>query len=350
MMPRPTRIACLASLLAAVSCEKFEAPPEVTIVGLKDGRLADAQAPLELAFSRPIQPSTLRLKIGKKQTDPEGILPDDNGGVAPEGFYFFTYPPPGESGGEALLLGDTGMRISFKSQPPVGPSLVLVVEPGLTGVNGVDVKTRRVTTFGYGASCRGNVSSGPFVSGQYFFLVDVIEPLGLQIQLLASIVVDPATGAMKAQFTNADRIADPSRCPTPCSDKEVCKLIPEPKCVAPSERASTVAEYPDFFANNQPPVGYTFFARGCAEEQTPGVVTFTNEPVDAQVQQPKVTIKNIVLSSSFSVDAQGQLRGTGTFTAEDVLLGTISSGAGQGNLNAVLIPADKALPDVPAPP
>jgi hypothetical protein len=87
---------------------------------------------------------------------------------------------------------------------------------------------------------------------------------------------------------------------------------------------------------------------GCAEEQSPGVVTFGNEAVDAVLQLPKVTIRNIVLSGSFS-EVGGQLRGSGTFTSSEVLLGTIESGPGDGTFEAIRIPDDQQMPNVPPP-
>ncbi|MCS6901578.1 MAG: hypothetical protein RMJ98_18200 [Myxococcales bacterium] len=342
----------LVSLLSP-SCDPFDAPPEITILGLKDGRLPDSKAPIDLAFSEPVDPTSLSLKIVRLQTDTEGNLEGDPeaapGTLSPQ---LYTFPIREDLGGTGVFSeNNTRFRITVneKTPLPVGPSLALVVEPGLRDLAGIDTKVRRRFPFGYGFSCTGKTPPGPFTSGQYFFLVSVLKPLGLQVQLIADIRVDLQNGAFVGQFTNGDRIPDPNRCPSPCKSSEVCRLLPSPQCVAPSEKAGTVEEYPDYYANNTPPAGFSFTAKGCAEEQSPGVVTFGNEPVDAEVQLPKLTIKNIVLSGSFT-QVGGQLRGTGTFTASEVFLGTISSGHGEGTFEAIRIPPDRELPNVPAPP
>lgn len=354
MRSSSTRWLWMAVATAALSssCDKFDSPPEIAVIGLKDGRLADSKAPIDLAFSEPVDPASLSVKIVRLQTDGEGNLEGDPG-AAPGTVsqLLFTYPTNEEVGGTGLFSeGNTRFRINVneKLPLPVGPSMAVIIEPGLRDLAGVDTKARRRIPFGYGFSCTGKTPSGPFTTGQYFFLVSVLNPLGLQVQLVASIEVDPVTGAFRSRFTNGDRIPDPNRCPTPCASSEVCKLIPEPKCVAPSEKAAAVEEFPDYYANNTPPAGFSFPAIGCAEEQSPGVVTFGNEPVDAVLQLPKVTIRNIVLSGSFS-EVGGQLRGSGTFTSSEVLLGTIESGPGDGTFEAIRIPDDQQMPDVPAP-
>ena len=355
MSSSSTRWLWAAAVAAALtpSCDKFNAPPEIAIVGLKDGRLSDNKAPIELAFSEPVDPASLAVKIVRLQTDAEGNLQGDpEAAPGTETPVLFERSPAGDSGGAGLFLeNNTRFRITLdeKNTLPIGPSLALVVEPGLRDLDGIDTVARRRIPFGFGFVCTGKTPSGPFTSGQYFFLVSVLKPLGLQVQLVADIRIDPQTGAFFGQFTNGDRIPDPNRCPTPCKSSEVCKLIPEPRCVAPSEKAASVNEFPDYFANNSPPAGFSFTAKGCAEEQSEGVVTFGNEAVDAEVQLPKLTIKNIVLSGSFS-QVDGQLRGTGTFTSSEVFLGTISSGPGEGTFEAMRIPDDQQLKDVPAPP
>lgn len=345
--------ATAAAAALSSSCDKFDAPPEVAIIGLKDGRLQDSKAPIDLAFSEPVDPASLSVKIVRLQTDREGNLQGDpEAAPGTESPLLYTFPLTEELGGTGVFSeNNTRFRITVneKTPLPVGPSLALVVEPGLRDLAGVDTKVRRRFPFGYGFSCTGKTPPGPLTSGQYFFLVSVLKPLGLQVQLVADLRVNPENGAFLGQFTNGDRIPDPNRCPTPCKSSEVCRLLPSPQCVAPSEKAGTVEEYPDYFANNTPPAGFSFTAKGCAEEQSPGVVTFGNEAVDAVVQQPKLTIKNIVLSGSFT-EVGGQLRGTGTFTSSEVFLGTISSGPGEGTFEAIRIPPDRELPDVPAPP
>ena len=350
-----TRLLSLLGVLAAASCDSFVGPPELAIIGLQDGRLASNKAPLEVAFSKPIDPSSLNVKVIRLVTDPEDNIEGDPdaapGTVSPS--LFLRDAAGATTGGTAELL-DNNMRLRITPAAdvlfPIGPSLALVVEPGLHSTDD-DVATtvRRRVPFGYDVSTTPDATPGAFVTGQYYFLVAVTKPLGLQVQLWADVVVDPLTGKFVGQFTNADRRTD-TVCPTPCASSEVCRLLPAPACVAPSEKAASVDEYPDYYANNVPKAGFTFTARGLAQEQTPGIVTFSNEPTDAKLAQPNVTISDIALVGSFTVDAQGVLRGSGTFTSPLVLLGTAPSGPAQGTFEARIIPADKRDPNAPPPP
>lgn len=342
-------------VLAATSCDKYVSPPELAIIGLQEGRLSSNQAPLEVAFSKPIDPSSLKVKVVRLETDGEGNIEGDPGAapgtVSP---LLFSRDGAGPATGGTAELLDDNMRLVITPTPealfPVGPALALVVEPGLrSSEDDVATKARRRVSFGYNVASTPDAKAGPFVTGQYYFLVSVVKPLGLQVQLWANVVVDPETGNFVGQFTNADRRTD-TVCPTPCGAEDVCRLLPAPACVAPSEKAVTVDEYPDFYANNVPKAGFTFTARGLVQEQTPGVVTFSNQPTDAKLAQPKVTISAIELVGSFKVDPQGVLRGTGTFKSPLVLLGTIESGPAEGTFEARIIPTEQYDPNAPPPP
>src|SRR5690606_36536357 len=124
------------------------------------------------------------------------------------------------------------------------------------------------------------------------------EPLGVQIQLYGALDVDPATGSLVGQFTNADRNAAQT-CPTSCGSADVCRLLPVPECVPPSQRAGTADEWPDFVPNETPPTGYSFFVQGCAvdDESATGVLT---APATMVVQSPNVTVEALTVTASFS--------------------------------------------------
>src|SRR5690606_8927457 len=127
------------------------------------------------------------------------------------------------------------------------PKLMLVVETGLKAKSGKEAKTRQKIPFSYTVKC-GAARPTALTAGVYFMLLDVQEPLGVQIQLYGALDVDPATGSLVGQFTNADRNAAQT-CPTPCGSADVCRLLPVPECVPPSQRAGTADEWPDFVPN-----------------------------------------------------------------------------------------------------
>ena len=174
-------------------------------------------------------------------------------------------------------------------------------------------------------------------------------PIETQVQLFASIVLDSKSGAFIGQFTNADRNRDPSRCSIQCPAGQVCRLHPKMECALPSDPAGSVDEYPDYYSNPTGDTGYTFTARGCVVDEGEAV-TFHTVPVDVAVKQPAVTLRNASLSASFKDDGTGTLRATGSFSADDVLLGTSPSGPSSGNLTARSLTAKEAPPGIPPPP
>lgn len=341
----------LGGLFAA--CARFDAPPEVSIGGAKDGKLADVSAPLDLLFSKPIKPETLAIKIVALETDREGNLADEDEDEDTTLRPLVVHDSDvGDRGGVAELLdGNTRLRITPTARFPVGTTLAILVEPGLSDEAGDTTRVRRRLTFGYEFECTSTVGTKLFPSGTYFMLLDVEQPIGVQIQILGAITVDPATGAFRGQFTNADRNPNPARCPTPCASTEACQLVPAPACVAPSLRASEVDEYVDFVPNPTPPTGYTFVVSGCVQDQDEQSVAFASAPANVVVQSPAVSVNGLVVTASFRKDAAGVLRGTGAIAGDDIVFGAASLGSGQGTMKARLVPVGEVPPGVPpAPP
>jgi hypothetical protein len=120
-------------------------------------------------------------------------------------------------------------------------------------------------------------------------------------------------------------------------------------CVVPSTRAGTPAEWPDFYANPTPPVGFSFTVNGCAEDEPGGSATFATEPANMVVEQPPVSVNGLVVTASFAPDSMGDLVATGGVTGDDIVFGTSSLGAGHGTVAAQSIPASQA-PSIPTPP
>jgi hypothetical protein len=345
------RFAPLLALLAAVpACATFDGPPDVTLQGTAEGLLADPTAPIVIAFSKPPKASTLKLEIAPYKVDVEGNLGDEDTNPGTSLDPIFTHDPKdGNTGGTAVLAHDgKTMTITPAVALPVGAQLVLLVEPGLADAEGSVTVARRRIVFGYSSNLDCHAPTTVFQSGTYFFLVEVQEPIHAQIQLFGSIVLDAATGSFKGEFSKAKR--NPAAvCPTPCSSTEVCRTLPAPVCVAPSEPAGSPDEFPDYVPNTSAPTGFTFAVDGCAADQNPTTVAFATAPVDVQVAMPMVTLRNAKLSSSFTLGSDMQLQGTGSLTADAVLLGTIDSGKGTGDLTARSIPAGQVPPGVPAP-
>ena len=342
-------ISSVSFALAAPACEKFDAPPVPSLPDANGGQLADPAAPVVVAFSKPIKPETLKLEIARDITDVEGNLGDESGDPNGALSTLFTHDPEdGDTGGTSELSPDgVTLRITPSTALPITPRLVLLVEPGLEDLAGTATHARRRVVFGYDVKLTCTKPSAILTAGKYFYLLDVKNPLTTQVQLLVSLRVAP-NGEIVGQFTRAKRNPDAARCPMPCKSTEACRLLPAPACVIPSERAGTVDEYPDYVADSAPPTGYSFTVHGCAEDAADGTASFVNLPVDVDVSSPMVTLRNTRFASTFRADPAGVVRGTGAITADDVLIGQISSGRGEGGISARRIPDDVAgVPDPP---
>ena len=235
---------------------------------------------------------------------------------------------------------------------PVGPKLAVLIEPGLTDAAHDPTATtavRKRLLFSYSFTCSG-AGTRVLPSGAYFFLLDVEEPVGTQIRIFADLDIDATSGRFVGQFTLAERLADPTRCTPACTNGQVCETLPGPPvCVVPSTRAGTPAEWPDFYADSTPPVGFSFTVNGCAEDEGDGTATFATEPANMVVQQPAVSVDGLVVIASFAPDAAGDLLGSGGVTGDDIVFGTSHLGAGHGTVAAQSIAASQA-PSIPAPP
>lgn len=338
----------VAIAAAGASCERYEAPPRPVVEGLSSGVLTDPRAPIVIDFGTPVDESTLFVKVALAETDAEGNLYDEDDNPDTELHVLARRDPlDGDLAVHASLENDNAtLRMALDSALPVGPKLVLLVEGGLRSSTTGRVSHSRIRIpFSYVVKCSRGASK--FATGSYFVLLDVAQPLGTQIQLLAYIEADPLTGALVGQFTNADR--NPTlTCPMACPSTDVCRLLPAPECVAPSTRAGTIDEWPDFVPNPTPPTGYSFLVQGCAVDDgvASGVLT---APATMVVESPKVTVEGLTMTASFAPSPDGIVRATGSLTADVVRLGTNPLGPGKGTMTAVKLADDRAPRDIPRP-
>ena len=347
-------VLCAAVVALAASCQSYVAPPVGTIDGLANGLLRTPAAPLVIDFSKPIDPATLSVKVIRFDPDADGKLPDETGNPTVSLDPIFSYDPlDGDSGGTARSIPPAPSTRSRRWLAcRWGRSSPCSIEPGLTDAAHDSTATtavRKRLLFSYSFTCSG-AGSKVLPSGAYFFLLDVEQPIGTQIKVFANLDVDAATGRFVGQFTFASRIADPNRCTPPCTNGQVCQTLPgPPACVVPSTRAGTPAEWPDFYANSTPPVGFSFTVNGCAEDEADGTATFATEPANMVVEQPPVSVDGLVVIASFTPDAAGNVTASGGVTGDDIVFGTSHLGAGHGTVAAQSIPASQA-PGIPAPP
>jgi len=359
-MNRVLIVAALTLGLSSSACSSFDGPPQPFILNAEDGVLPDPLAPLQLAFHEPIVGDSLQVKIIRLETDVEGNLYDEDDDETTQLDILYQHPGPDgyeypDTGGDGTLDEQRQIfTMVLDTTLPIGPQLAILIEPGLKDDEGNDWKVRQRLKFGYQFSCGNEEDAKPttFPSGVHFMVADVDAPIDTQLQLLADMRVDPDTGAVVGQFTNADRdpAIDCGQFGLSCDSSEVCRSLPTPACVPPSEKAGSANEYPDFTHNAIPPTGYSFTVLACVRDEQDGSYTFSNAPVDVEVQSPPVTVKGINFNGSFYYDDDDILRGDGTFTAPEVFLGTTPSGAGAGTIAMRLIPEDEVKAGTPEPP
>ncbi|CAN5193037.1 hypothetical protein BH09MYX1_BH09MYX1_57530 [soil metagenome] len=346
--------AALSAVVLAPACDVYEAPPEAFLPQANANLLPDPTAPLVVQFTKPIDPASLQLKVVKSILDSRGRLGDESDPPGDlQAVYTFS-DRDGEKGGIGEFSAD-GMRFTVAPTGafPINPPLILLIEPGLHA-KGSDVTTnaRRKINFGYqfDLTCNSPTTVLP-ASGYYFVLIDVKQPIGTQVRLWAKIVVDPATGKFASKFIRAGRNPDGTRCPSACANTDACRTLPgPPACVAPSTRADAIVEHQDFIADTNAISSFQFTATGCVVDQPDGTAQFVNLPVDIFVTSPVVTLRNARLTSSFTKDKNGGVLGAGSRSADDVAIGTSSSGKGSGSLAALLVKDSEAPPGIPEPP
>jgi hypothetical protein len=346
--------AVLALAVLSAGCFSVDNPPATTIAGLVDGVLSDASAPIGLQFSEPVVPSSLRARLVRYEVDLEGNLYDEDADPDTELSVLFDSGDPATGTGE-LDQARTTYTIDVASSLPIGPQLALVLDPGLMDDKGNVWKARQVIKFGYVFNCgKGVATAFPSVS-KFFWIISVESPVPAQIRLLSELHVDPATGALVGQMTNAQRNKelDCTKFGLTCSAAEVCRTLPTPACVPPSEKAGSVDEFPDFIADASSAVGFSFTVQGCIADQPDGSFSFANVPADFVTKKPAVAVTGLALSTALVPDDADVLRGSGTLTAQQVGLGappnTIPSGKGAGTHAERRIPDDFA-PPIPPPP
>ncbi len=346
-MKRALAALSLLLLLLSASCETFDSPPRVSIAGAVNGVLSDSAAPLRIEFSETIVIDSLKLRIAPYTPDEEGNLRELDAGddsAAPPLRVLYQYDlDDGVRGGKQQFADENSTLIIQPNAPlPVGTRLALIIESGLRDLKGNATNVRKVILFSYEFKCAGNKASTVLTTGPYFFLLQIEKPLSAQVQLFSWLDIDSTTGQFIGQFTSADRNLNLT-CPTACDTAtHVCKLKPEPACVAPSEKAISADEYTDFGTNAATESnGFTFPVSGCAQDQADGTAVMATVPsaVDLIAGGVKVTVNGLIVTAAFTKDADGVLRASGSGTGGEVVLGGARDpGGAAGTLTARNIP------------
>jgi hypothetical protein len=333
----------LALALAASGCAVYDAPPEPSLAGATEGLLPDPKQPIVVAFDKPAIPDTIKLEIAPYVPEP----PDYD--KPPSNVIFAHDPKTGDTGGTSVIAADgTSITITPKFELPAGEELLLVVEPGLSDLAGTMTKVERRIVFGYATNLDCKAPAAVLLPGAYFMIAAITEPIPVRVNLWTMVDVDATTGALKIEWSKA--IRDPNaKCPTPCASTDVCQKETG-MCVAPSTPATSVDEYPDYVPSPTPPTGFDFGGVGCTVDEGTTTASFATAKFDIVVTSPSVTLRNSSMSASFTLDSTtGVLHGSGSLSADQVLLGTSLVGMGAGQITARSVTSAQAPPGIPGP-
>ena len=339
----------------SVGCTPYDAPPQAIVAGAVDGVLSEAPDPLHIQFSEPVDGTVFNLKVIRLETDAEGRLFDEDDDDATELDVLYSRTVLwGDMGGVGTWdASRTNFTIDMDTTLPVAAPLAVVLEPGLKDDKGNAWTVRQVVVFTVAFSC-GGAAATTFPSAVHYMIAQVEKPIGTQLALMADLRVEAATGVVLGTFSDADRDTsiDCGQFGLSCTSDEVCRTLPAPACVAPAEQAATVDEYPDYEPKPFPEKGFHFTVRGCVQDQADGSFSFSNVPVDVNVTTPPVIVVGIIFNASFRFDAEGVLRGDGSFVSEDTLLGGTGGdkNPASGTVSTREIPADEVKPGIPEPP
>ena len=130
----------LSTALFSLGCEKYVGAPRASIEGIEQGTLADPKAPLRILFDRAIDPATLKLKVVRLVTDPEGLLGDEDSDEKTELDIVYSFDAsekfPNKGGKGTVDEAGTAISIVPKDPWPIAEKLAVLIEPGLSDAEG----------------------------------------------------------------------------------------------------------------------------------------------------------------------------------------------------------------------
>ncbi len=329
----------LVALAGFGACAPFDFPASAFIEGsVTSSILADNTAPLVVRFSKPIKPETLDLRVIPLEVDEENMLLDERGDSEVElGAYarYFGLSGTTQNGKSEFFDDNRAVRLTPNAPFPVARELAVLIEPELQNSSGVVTRTRIRLPFSYDFKCK-NTGTKLLTSGDYVYILNIIEPVGgVQVGFFANFIIDPVTGLFRAQFTKASRSTDASRCKTvACGSDTVCRTLPSEACVPPSEKMSSIDEFPDFVPDVASAKGFTFAMEGCIEDQLDGTAALVTKPIEFSMPLPAVRISGLSMVTAFKPDSARVLRASGSATGIRAWLGTTAFNAAKGSVTA----------------
>ncbi len=342
--------------VGSTGCAEYDAPPSARLVGAEQGMLAgEVTDDLVVAFSEPIDPSSLRLKIIAAapgiNLDAENRLQDELPGTSGELETLMQFDP-GSASGAAFTLNEDATRLRI-SQIEDGAKLgiakpyMVLIESGLADLNGNATRPRGRLPFIYRSFKPGPTT---LPSGAYYFLMVVDPPpLHQQLQLYTHIEVDQANGRFRAKFVDADRTPELNGregCPSDCSGlANACRLYPAAECVKPSTEQADINNWRDFKPYSKLPDGYVFETEGFAADAGDGTINLGTEPFQIDITigagGVNIIVEDVVFTAQMAPDPADptRLRGTGSVSVTAVKINGVGDQPTKGTLEMMTLTA-----------
>lgn len=293
-------LASSASLLvlpALLGCESYEAPPKIDSINLTRDTYEQDSGPLEIAFQKPLDPSTVKLSVLLDRTNRENelCLPGESG--LPEGcpLEATTIAGPCERRPDAEFrlddpsLGraftcpgatfimspdDSTLSVSLESALTPFERYVLVFEAGLRGADGRTLNIPLIRRF----QAAGAFDLAPisFPSGMFFTVFDVTAPVNAQFHFYFYVWVNQETG--ETRMFGAD-------------------IDPKDETVQTDSNRNPA----DWILDPNPPTGASIAAAGQLADTKDGraLAVF---PFQLKIEQPAIEASDTELSGKFQTD------------------------------------------------
>ncbi|PIE20923.1 MAG: hypothetical protein CSA66_00335 [Proteobacteria bacterium] len=188
---RHAALALTLALAATAACAEFDPPPEASLVQPADGKWTQA-SPLEVAFTEPIDPTSLVVTVWPNALDLEGDLSPEARPIV-DACTLFTSP----CGGFVMTVNDDRTRVTidfhdtFKDHE--GVPLILEVHAGLKDRAGRTRKVKSWFDFQVSPLC-GNQTIAIDLQSNVISLTADLQVLPIWLHMFLDLGIDPATG------------------------------------------------------------------------------------------------------------------------------------------------------------
>ncbi|MEZ4459035.1 MAG: Ig-like domain-containing protein [bacterium] len=312
-----SKLISAAAFFSMVSCQTYDAPPEVKLQ-LPEGGAFAVGTPLTLEFSEPIDPATLSVTLWYDVRDIEGEIPADATALVKS-----CTPAKKTCGDVTLTMGANNLtatlEFNLEGLGAAGPPIILDVEPGLADKEGNDTGNHIYYDFQFRTEQFMNTEPVEFDDGVYIIVGSVTKPLPAVLTLISDVKVLPS-----GEFRLAGGEGDPI-----------------------TNEFANNTQVPEELMVDETNLGWTAFVSGFIRLED-GKRLLETKPIPVDLPLGPVTLKmsDVRLFGEIVKNAEGKDRIEGTLSFSKI---TLVNGArsteyegGAAAVSADWVPADRA--------